>query len=627
MNNYENDNFSILCLQLPSINAWTNKLKEYLSNKSKEAMNLYIVSKDWIDKFEEKGFNTKFDCSQLIDIFKKSKTIYRFPKIFVLDKDYGQENKFIIEGKFYNQMLLIDMSKYTKFKVYSFFYLSHKIRLNQGYLRIKQMDKEQDIIKDLIDIGPYYLSCKYKKSDINSQYFDIVLYESEKPKETNKNLIVNIVNKKDNHPNLDNMNNYKDKNQINNKKDILKGNLSPQKDLINENKIISEEIQSEQKLILPKKNSLKKIFPSVQILKNQKIIDKFTLEMFFPTKAIQSLSTPGIIGLIDIGATSYMNAVLQCFSNIGRLRAYLLNNEIYKNLEKEKDMTKKLSFALAEVLKNLWKKIDQRFYSPENFKKVISEMNPLFKGIAANDPKDLILFLLETMHKEMNNPRNEVIIDKIPNDTNLNEVYNNFVNYYNNKNKSIMSDEFCGFINNSTTCGYCNTKIHNVQAINILFFPLEEVKKFKNYKHNNVTILDCFDYYEKIDIYPSFHCNYCKRNSQEYNGNKIIYSPRTLIINLNRGKGLEFNVNIIFEEYLNLRKFVLSEDSPYYYELIGVISYFDSNDEGGHFIAYCKNSNNCEWYRYNDKIVSKCNFNDVEINGLHYTLFYSFIET
>jgi len=111
MNNYDNDNFSILCLQLPSINAWTNKLKEYLSNKSKEAMNLYIVSKDWIDKFEEKGFNTKFDCSQLIDIFKKSKTIYRFPKIFVLDKDYGQENKFIIEGKFYNQMLLIDMSK------------------------------------------------------------------------------------------------------------------------------------------------------------------------------------------------------------------------------------------------------------------------------------------------------------------------------------------------------------------------------------------------------------------------------------------------------------------------------------------------------------------------------------
>ena len=31
-------------------------------------------------------------------------------------------------------------------------------------------------------------------------------------------------------------------------------------------------------------------------------------------------------------------------------------------------------------------------------------MNPLFKGIQANDSKDLILFLLETMYNELNKP-------------------------------------------------------------------------------------------------------------------------------------------------------------------------------------------------------------------------------
>jgi len=351
------------------------------------------------------------------------------------------------------------------------------------------------------------------------------------------------------------------------------------------------------------------------------------LEEFFPRKTLHKKSFPGIKGLINIGATCYMNATLQCFSNLIRFRAQLLSKENYQNLEKNKFKTKKLSFALAEVLNNLWEKLEQRFYAPENFKKVISEMNPLFKGIAANDPKDLILFLLEGMHKEMNNPRNEIIINKIQNDTNLNEVYYNFVNYYTNKNKSIISDEFYGFINNYTICGCCNVKIHNVQITNILFFPLEEVKKFKNYKHNNVRILDCFEYYEKMDIYSPFYCNYCKRTCQAYSGNKIIFSPKTLIINLNRGKGLEFDVNIIFEEYLNLRKFIYLKDSPYYYELTGIISHFGSNDEGGHFIAYCKNSENCEWYKYNDQIVSKCNFNEVKENGLHYTLFYNFIQT
>ena len=104
------------------------------------------------------------------------------------------------------------------------------------------------------------------------------------------------------------------------------------------------------------------------------------------------------------------------------------------------------------------------------------------------------------------------------------------MNYYTNKNKSVISEEFYGFINNYTTCGFCNVKIHNVQIMNILFFPLNEVKKFKNYKHNNVSILDCFEYYEKMDIYPSFHCNYCQRNCQVYSQTNIIYSPKTLII-------------------------------------------------------------------------------------------------
>ena len=351
-----------------------------------------------------------------------------------------------------------------------------------------------------------------------------------------------------------------------------------------------------------------------------------SMDEFLPKKTIHKRSQPGIIGLINIGATCYMNATLQCFSNLSRFRSQLLAKELYQNLEKNKFKTKKLSFALAEVLKNLWEKSKQKFYAPENFKKVKSEMNSLFKGIEANDPKDLILFLLETMHNELNNPPNKIIKDKIPNNTNLNEVYNSFVNYYSNKNKSIISDEFYGFINTYTNCGLCNVNTHKVQIINTLFFPLEEVKKYKNYRHNNVSILDCFEYYEKIDYYPSFHCNKCNKDCYSYSQTKIVYSPLTLIINLNR-EGSEFKVNIIFEEYLNLRKYIYSKNSPYYYELTGVICHFTSNDKGGHFISYCKNSDNCKWYKYNDQFVSECNFNEVKNTGVHYTLFYNYIKT
>jgi ubiquitin C-terminal hydrolase len=338
---------------------------------------------------------------------------------------------------------------------------------------------------------------------------------------------------------------------------------------------------------------------------------------------------PGLIGLLNIGATCYMNATLQNFSNIMPFRMQLLDKKIYSDLEKNKEK-KKLSFALAEVLSNLWgkSKTKKSYYAPNAFKELISKMNPLFKGIAANDPKDLILFLLETMHKELNDPKciSMSVNDKVPDPRDFNAVYNDFISFYSSKNQSIISDQFYGVSNNMITCGSCSTTTHNVQIINIFFMPLEEVRKFMGYNFNCVRINDCFEYYEKLDILPDYYCNYCRQSYQVYSRNKMIYAPKTLIINLNRGRGIEYNVNIIFEEYLNIRKFVFSPESPFYYELTGVVCHFGSNDMGGHFIAFCKNCNTCEWYKFNDQMVTKCSFNDVARSGMPYVLFYSYVQ-
>ena len=105
----------------------------------------------------------------------------------------------------------------------------------------------------------------------------------------------------------------------------------------------------------------------------------------------------------------------------------------------------------------------------------------------------------------------------------------------------------------------------------------------------------------------------------------MVYAPKNLIINLKSGTKIEFDVNIIFEEYLNIKKFVYAYDSPYYYELTGVICHLDSNDNGSHFIAFCKNCNTCEWHKFNDQEITKCSFNDVKQTGRPYVLFYSYI--
>ena len=664
--------------QKEELSSWKTKLIKNLSINTYITEDLFIISNFWFNNYSEYIFNfgkegaKKFNLEEnkginnivLSIISNQNIEIKRLPKVFILNKtfwnkietEYEQLNSIMSKGYFSYEILVLKAFE----KLYLFFFLDSNTKIRQGYLQIIDTNKEFQIISDLKNDGVFAFIKKDKNeindkelfinnenyklyitnfSDKNEENKDIFNLKFEDIIEKTKKFRTTILKKKKDF-------------EINAKEIMEKGKEGHGK-IMNKIKLIFksyENINTEMtnlkstralNLVKPEislnnddTKKVKKKFPRNSSLKNRilkkssrKLNDgNFDLSQFLPKKPVVNLAIPGIIGLQNIGATCYMNATLQCFSNTPKLRSYLLNKDNYSDLEHNKESTNKLSFALAEVLKNLWEILTQRDYPPNHFKNVISEMNPLFKGIKANDPKDLILFLLETMHNELNKAPNENLKTNYIDDTYFESVFYDFYQNYMNKNKSIIAEEFNGYTNSMTSCGYCRTTIHNVQTFNILFFPLEEIRKFMNYKHNNVWIKDGFQFYQKNNIFPSFYCNKCKYLCQSINTNRLIYTPQTLIISLNRGRGLEYNVNIIFDEYLNIREFIFSPESPYYYELTGVICHFGSNDEGGHFIAYCKNSNNCEWYKFNDSFVSKCYFYEVQNANLPYVLFYNYVQ-
>ena len=105
---------------------------------------------------------------------------------------------------------------------------------------------------------------------------------------------------------------------------------------------------------------------------------------------------PITVGLDNIGATCYMNATIQSFSSVRELSLFFKEKYI-----PNKD--KKMSKEYYTVIQNLWDiKKHGKSYAPYSFKEVLSQLNPLFAGIAANDSKDLINFLLEKLHEELN---------------------------------------------------------------------------------------------------------------------------------------------------------------------------------------------------------------------------------
>ena len=83
-----------------------------------------------------------------------------------------------------------------------------------------------------------------------------------------------------------------------------------------------------------------------------------------------------------------MNATIQCLCHIRSLKEYF---KIYNKFGDNARLTK----CFCELINNLWTESNKGYFFPINIKNLICQINEL---------KDLIIFLYETMHDELNNP-------------------------------------------------------------------------------------------------------------------------------------------------------------------------------------------------------------------------------
>lgn len=350
---------------------------------------------------------------------------------------------------------------------------------------------------------------------------------------------------------------------------------------------------------------------------------------------------PPKIGLKNLGLTSYMNSALQYLSHIEPLTNYFKYDPYIE--EVINDYRKKNEDCLTEsykiVIENLWpsnskyqqnKYCNKNTYEPYDFKKKISSMNDLFKGVHANDAKDLFLFIIETLHHELNKKKDNYISKSNEDPKNETKMLNDFVEYFSKGNKSIISDLFYGVNHTITKCSGCNISNHNYECYFYLNFPLEEVRKFKlnelqkinnnmmmnqndiNQKiqllnNNIIDIKDCFEYNQKEEYFLGDNGMYCNNCNKQLDATyqTVLYSlPQILVIILNRGTGNNFKVKVEFSEFLDLSPFAKIGGA---YKLISAITHLGESDASGHFIATCKSPIDNRWYCYIDDRVSVAN--------------------
>ena len=356
-----------------------------------------------------------------------------------------------------------------------------------------------------------------------------------------------------------------------------------------------------------------------------------------PKKPRIKIEKDSSLGLDNVGATCYMNATIQCLAHIKRVSNHIINSR--ENGELKDTKKYQLTSVYADVLKGIWfPENNAKSFAPNKFKKTIGIMNPLFAPTAANDAKDLLIFLIEQMHNELNKSKEKNMCLIMPDDmdpTNQQQVLECFGVEFMKKYDSIFSHCFYGSNVSMTCCFGCNIIKYSYQCFSFMIFPLLEAKKYcvqsgkipqMMYNQYMLNIEDCFIYNQKLEFFSGdnqMYCNTCRSLMNSSMCTLVYTAPLVLILVLNRGRGnLDFQEKFQFWEIIDLTNYVQYKQPDNRYFLTGIITHLGESGAGGHFIAFCRMSENSPWFCYNDSIVTQTNFIDINNRGTPYILFY-----
>ena len=328
---------------------------------------------------------------------------------------------------------------------------------------------------------------------------------------------------------------------------------------------------------------------------------------------------PHNIGLKNIGQTCYMNATIQCLSNIKPLTEYFMSY----NFMNQDHLLKPLSIFYFDLLNNLFFPPPEvkfkGYYVPNNFKQIDGKLNSLFQGYHHSDSKDLLFFILETLNEELNlvNKNMNMKINNFNIDSsNEKLVFEWFINDFELKSISIITSLFYGINESLIKCLKCNKKTYSFQAYNLITFSLLDVYNYKMkkkgiYDGKDINIYDAFESMQKEENFM-IYCNQCKNLCNAHHTKLIYTTPRILILVLNRGKkNLDYQGNFEFNSEIDLTNILVNKNNQFKkYFLIGVISHLGESGDSDHFIAYCRNKRREFFHCYNDAVVSKLNKND-----------------
>jgi hypothetical protein len=120
----------------------------------------------------------------------------------------------------------------------------------------------------------------------------------------------------------------------------------------------------------------------------------------------------GQTGLQNLGNTCFMNSALQCLSNCVPLREFFLSRRYVPDINRDNPIGcgGLLATEFARLLEQMWSQ-QLSSVSPRDFKAVISKFAPQFSGYQQHDSQELLCFVLDGLHEDLNRIRKKPYVE------------------------------------------------------------------------------------------------------------------------------------------------------------------------------------------------------------------------
>ncbi|KAK3002883.1 hypothetical protein RJ639_019247 [Escallonia herrerae] len=177
--------------------------------------------------------------------------------------------------------------------------------------------------------------------------------------------------------------------------------------------------------------------------------------VFFRANSYEAGSL-GLTGLQNLGNTCFMNSALQCLAHTPKLVDYFLGD--YKkeiNNENPLGMNGEIASAFGDLLKKLWAP-GAAALPPRTFKLTLAHFAPQFSGFNQHDSQELLAFLLDGLHEDLNRVKCKPYVEAKDGDGRPDEeVADEYWQNHLARNDSIIVDVCQGQYRSTLVCPLC----------------------------------------------------------------------------------------------------------------------------------------------------------------------------